>query len=1076
LSLPRYFRLGLDVTGSIVKKPPALAKLSRPRVHQAVARERLFSMLDRAAEYPLLWVVGPPGAGKTTLVATYLESRGLRAVWYQIDAGDADPATFFYYLVQAVGVGRRKQRPLPLLTPEHLSDLPAFTRRFFRQLFSHLTEGAIVVFDNFQEASDAGLAPILRDACTEVPQGTRIVVISRAEPAAAFAELGARQALTVIAWNDLRLTLEETRAMSRLKDVGEDWLVRALHEQSDGWAAGVTLMLERLKRVGAGSGTLLTDTRESVFNYFASLIFDQASEATRQTLLGLAFVPQITPALAHALSGNADAGKLLDQLYRRHLFTDRRAGAEPVYQFHALFQDFLRARAGECFAPEELRARVHRAGLLLVDHGQWEAAFALLVQAQAWTDAVPLVLAHASQLLSTGRWQTLSQWIDAIPRELSAGEPWLQYWLATAQEQTEPALAIATFERAQRLFDEGHDRLGRVLSLAGLMRACSVDHLDYRAMDCWLDELAVELESPPSFASVEQELEAWGALLWAAFFLRPWHTCIRPSLERVDALLAQNVDATLALGPASSALTVANQTSDQDRAERLARRVEFLAEQEGVSPVTAAWALFQVAHRQCMIADYEGSLACFDRVWALAERNGLKEVLSMGLMHRFMVEFRICDLATAEATLRKIEALPSPRHPLSQALLNCYQARYALLRGQRQTAADLAERTHAAVLRSGAVFYETAFGLIDADILLGAGRLEKVRTLVARSREVIERSEILATFRASLALVEAWIAEQEGRDSDSMRLLRDALIFARIGYGWCHLRFADATMAHLFPIALERGLETEQVTRLIRKFRLKPPEPDIDAWPWPLRVKTLGQFEVLANDAPLQFERKTPKKALWLLKVLVAFGPGEVPEQQVLDALWPDEEGDAASKALSVTVLRLRRVLGDNDLIRQQGGKLTLDRQQCWVDAWAFEQRLAQSSMNGGAGGERLPPLRRALALYRGAFLPEDTGEAWTVPLRERLRAKFIHALGSLGKHLEADSRHEEAIPWYLKGLDADPIVEHFYQGLMRCYERLDRRTEAVTAYRRLKHTLSLSLGLRPSASTEKLYQSLRSG
>jgi DNA-binding SARP family transcriptional activator len=309
-----------------------------------------------------------------------------------------------------------------------------------------------------------------------------------------------------------------------------------------------------------------------------------------------------------------------------------------------------------------------------------------------------------------------------------------------------------------------------------------------------------------------------------------------------------------------------------------------------------------------------------------------------------------------------------------------------------------------------------------------------------------------------------------------MRLLRDALGFARIDYGWCHLRFVDATMAHMFTIALERGIETEQVTHLIRKFRLSPPERDVDAWPWRLRVRTLAQFEVIANDAPLHFERKTPKKALWLLKALVAFGPDEVPEQQVLDALWPDEEGDAGSKALSVTVLRLRRLLGDNDLIRHQGGKLTLDRQKCWVDAWTFEQRLAQSSMNGVAAGEQLEPLLKALALYRGPFLPEDTGEAWAVPMRERLRAKFIHALGSFAKHLEADGRHEEAIPWYLKGLDADPIVEQFYQGLMRCYENLDRRTEGIAAYQRLKHTLSLTLGLRPSASTEKLFQSLRSG
>jgi DNA-binding SARP family transcriptional activator len=44
----------------------------------------------------------------------------------------------------------------------------------------------------------------------------------------------------------------------------------------------------------------------------------------------------------------------------------------------------------------------------------------------------------------------------------------------------------------------------------------------------------------------------------------------------------------------------------------------------------------------------------------------------------------------------------------------------------------------------------------------------------------------------------------------------------------------------------------------------------------------------------------------------------------------------------------------------------------------------------------------------------------------------------------------------------------------MRCYHRLDRLPEAVSAYRRLKQTLSVLLGLPPSPGTERLYRSLR--
>ena len=70
-----------------------LAKLTRPATAATYSRTRLFEELDKADAAPVVWVVGPPGSGKTTLIADYTTTRRLPSLWYQVDRGDADIAS-----------------------------------------------------------------------------------------------------------------------------------------------------------------------------------------------------------------------------------------------------------------------------------------------------------------------------------------------------------------------------------------------------------------------------------------------------------------------------------------------------------------------------------------------------------------------------------------------------------------------------------------------------------------------------------------------------------------------------------------------------------------------------------------------------------------------------------------------------------------------------------------------------------------------------------------------------------------------------------------------------------------------
>ena len=866
-----------------------------------------------------------------------------------------------------------------------------------------------------------------------------------------------------VGWDQLQLSLDEVCAICAQRNVTDAWLLNALHRESQGWAAGITLMLERLTNLGRNQRELPHETRESVFNYFASLIFDQAPEGTRHVLLSTAFLPRVTVAFAEALSGSSEAGAVLDDLYRRRLFTNRRAGEEYVYQFHALFTDFLRARARSTLPGEALQQLLDRTALTLERAEDYDGAVEVWREGGNWQQVRRLVLARANGLLDQGRRQTLTQQLLAIPEGIRAHDPWLVYWLGRARLQVAPQDGMETLRAALRLFQEGGDRAGRIECLTALLGGAFLGFHALDAMDPWLDQLLNELEAAPGVLSVDAELRVTSVLCLTLFHVRPWHPSVAPTYQRIEELLPRCSNASVALLAVMAGLVVSGLCGDFERGDRLARAIEPLALAESASPSDAAWAYAQVVWLRFIEARYEAALECITKTLAMAESNGLRQVARQLLLWRFTVEWRAVGWPAALASLAAAEAIDTSAAPMAQAQLWLWRARIAGHRGRKDEASRLALLSQSSAMEIGSRLEEVVFSLSNADVQLDAQCADEARPLLAHTRQLVERAPLYECFLPAVLLLEARCARDGGDAAGALDRLRAALTVARKHNHRYYLRVCDWSMPALFQLALDRHIETDLVLDLIRTFRLRPPLEADSSWPWPIRIFTLGRFEIQVGGEPVEFARKLPRKTLTLLKAVLAHGNREVSEDVLCDTLWAEEDGDAADNALSITVLRLRKLLRSNEAIIQKGGKVRLNPDWCWVDAWAFESRAGNPSDADV----------KALDLYRGAFLPEDEQEPWSVSTRERLRGKFIHALSSLGTHLEALGDAQAAAECYLRGIEADPVVESSYQGLMRCYEKLGKRSEAFSTYRRLKHTLSVVLGVPPSEATHQLFERL---
>jgi DNA-binding SARP family transcriptional activator len=1058
------------------QQAPELAKLSRPRLYRAAPRERLFRRLDELRERPLVWITGAGGSGKTALAATYLEARNVPAVWYQQDAGDADPASFFYYLGLAVQSMRRKLAPLPLLTEEYRRDLPGFVRRFAREFYARLPSGGVLVLDSFRPAEEGTpMYGIAAAAFEEVPAGINVFVLSRVEPPLELARLIATQRLARLDESELRFTRDEAAQLfSGVADLPAD-AVETIHGRVQGWAAGLILMREHAARDPELPPGGDWATPDAVFDYFAGEIFSRLTPARQRFFMLTALMPRLTAAAASALTGEADAERLLDNAYRRHLFVTRRQGSPAVYDYHALFREFLLARARALVPAAELREATVRAAQLVEAAGTPGDAFPLYVEAQAWAQAAGIVRERAPALLAQGRFQSLLERIAALPDAVRDADPWLAYWEGAARVNVDPTLARRRLEEAYRGFEARRDLAGCIQAAEAVIVSHYLAWDDWRPLDRWIGVMQRLIEASEQFPSEEAEARALSSLAIALVYRQPANPALQPALARLQALVARQPDANARVAMATRLLDALNKAGDYGESMRIAMQTRAIADGPDVRPLTSAWFRVWLANTFYFCGRFEEFDAVLVEARAIADSHALGFVVPVITLFRGYGKLAAGDLAAAQPLLDELQAKLDPSRRLDLALLQFLKAYAALCRGdfavgerEARVAAQLSLETGSA---GSILICHTALLLA-----LLQGRQDATAEIVLHRMRALVDGLTVGILPYHVALWEAYAALLRGLDQWREPLARALALGRAQGYLNNYLWWPPM-MSRLAALALREGIERDHVREMIVARGISPPPDAPEDWPWRLRIRALGGFVLERGGEPLRFTGKAQKKPLELLKALIALGGRGVEASRLAAVLWPDAEGDTAKVSFDTTLYRLRKLLGYDAALLLSEGKLALDEAHLWLDVRAFEAAVARIDAllaDNGADTEALAAAATALvAGYPGHFLAGEDDQPWLVGLRDRLRAKLIRAVVELGRRLQARGEWREAAALYAHGLEADNLAEPLYRELMVCHRELGETAEALRAFRRCRELLSMVLGVAPSAETEAVRRTL---
>lgn len=1000
----------------------SLGKTTRPSVAGVLPRKRLFALLS--SKTPVAWITGPPGCGKTTLAAGWLDHAGMASLWYQLDEGDADVATFFYYLSLAAASLDGERERLPLLTPEHQPGLAVFARRYFERLFSQLEAPFAVVFDGYHAVpASSQLHEVMRVALETLPPGGRVLIVSRGDPPAALARLRANQKLSVLGWEALRLTREEAGAIAARRRPGfTAEAVDALHTRTQGWAAGLVLMLEQ----GKVSDPPGSSSRELVFDYLAGEIFQKSDARTQQLLLHTAYLPEMTTAMARALTGDEGTAELLAGLNRSNYFVSvRETQPEPVYQYHPMLRDFLQARAADSL-PKERRRELQRASAAQMEQaGRIEDAVALYRECHDWGEMARLIEAHAAALLDQGRGETIARWVEELPAEVQAKRPWTIYWAASSQAQVAPREGRILYERAFELLRAQGDAAGTVLAASGAMFAILYELDDCSLLDRWIALLDAAEKDGPLPLAPQAEARVACSMLFSLTLRQPQRRDIKRWIERALAAAAAQPDPNLRMFVGLLAALTLMWTGLYARAAELIAAMREVAGASGVTP----FSLITLKNIETMYAMLTADGAACEKAMRagleIAHATGVHTWTFQLLVYGYGGALGAGNLAQAQALARELAARTASAGRFNLCLYHHFQAWEAMLRKDLMTALQQEKAALRTAIEVGCPLFEVLCRLALAAILADCGDERKCIAHLQTLREIV-RGIDNRHLEFTCLVGFAQIALVHGRERTGITALRRGLELGR-EYGYAHfLWWRPAAVAQVLAHALDVGIEPDYARSLIKRRGLVPEQPPlaVEGWPWTYRVQTFGGFRLLRHGEPLGTSNgKAKKRPLELLKLLIAYGGEQVSEARVTDALWPRIDGDAAHRSFTSTLHRLRKLLGEDRAVTLHEGRLSLDRRYFWLDTWAFEQLAADLESVGDS--EQMEKLvERVLSLYRGSFMADDADAAWMIPMRERLRARFARVLAGVCRRWRERGEEDRARALVQKCLEIEPLAE----------------------------------------------------
>jgi DNA-binding SARP family transcriptional activator len=239
-----------------------------------------------------------------------------------------------------------------------------------------------------------------------------------------------------------------------------------------------------------------------------------------------------------------------------------------------------------------------------------------------------------------------------------------------------------------------------------------------------------------------------------------------------------------------------------------------------------------------------------------------------------------------------------------------------------------------------------------------------------------------------------------------------------------------------------------------------------------MEFRILGPLEVVSDGAAVSLGGIKPRT---VLAVLLLHANEAVSTERLALALWGEEAPTGAIRTAQVHVSRLRKALGDAEILQTTPGGYRLRVGPTQLDLELFE-RLAEDGQRAFAAGQpeqAAAVLRKALTLWRGPPLADLSLEPFAQAAIRRLEEQRLSVLEARVEADLAAGRHGALVAELQQLMGTYPTRERLSGLLMLALYRCGRQADALATYQQARHALIEAFGVEPGPALLDLHQAI---